>query len=129
MRITTDAAARALEVERQRRERVRREARERARAAPVIQERNEGRELGRDEPGVEESKGDAGNARSDGPQDWEQCVCEMSGLPYYYSPSRQRSSWTAPGTSRDEEMEFDDFLESRGRASSGFGAVNPLHGN
>ena len=75
------------------------------------------------------TRGEAGGDPSGGRQDWEQCVCELSGLPYYYSPSRQRSSWTAPGTSSDEEMEFNDLLESRGRASSEFGEVNPLHGS
>ena len=128
MRITTDASARALEVERQRRERVRREARERARAARLAVERDqEMGGTGGDELGVEESKGDEARTESNrGRQDWEECICELSGLPYYYSPSRQRSSWTAHGTSREEEIEFDDFMERR---SSAFGSVNPMHGD
>ena len=121
MRITTDASARALEVERQRRARARREERERARAARLIVDQEAG---GGDELGVEESKGEVGNASNRGRQDWEECICELSGLPYYYSPSRQRSSWTAHGTSREEAIEFDDFMERR---SSGFGSVNPMH--
>ena len=72
-------------------------------------------------------------------------VCGRETMPFERSGSTERSERAVPILNQvgvhgryfcaadaarpNEEMEFDDFLESRGRASSGFGAVNPLHGN
>ena len=53
-------------------------------------------------------------------------------MPYYYSPSRRRVSWTAPGTSPEEDAELEEYyavdgeLEVRERPPSVFEAENPM---
>ena len=78
-----------------------------------------------DEEGVPEAKGE------DAPEedDWEEHACEVSGFPYYHSPSRQRTSWTAQGrfAVTEEEAQFD---EADVYADSGnFEGTNPVHGD
>ena len=85
---------------------------------------------GEDVPGVEESKGEEqpGSGESKGEddtgEDWEERICEISGLPYFFSPSQQLSRWTASGTNPEEDFEFADSFAMR---SSSFSSVNPLH--
>ena len=72
-----------------------------------------------EQAGAEETKGEERRQ-----EDWEENICEMSGLPYYWSPSRRRASWTAPGTSPDEDAELDEVYAER---PSGFADVSPMH--
>ena len=112
--------------DRRRRERVWREQqRERARLATAAFRRDE--ELGgrgEQAAGATRTIGGVEDETKDEQEDWEEHVCEISGLPYYWSPSRHRSSWTAPGAFADEDLEYDDFLTSQ---PSIFGSANPLH--
>ena len=65
--------------------------------------------------------------------DWQEHACAVSGLPYYHSPSRQRSSWTAQGRfavwadTEEEEAQFDEADIYAG--SERFEGTNPVHGD
>ena len=92
-----------------------------------------------DENGVPEAKGDddeegAPEAKGeDEEDDWQEHACAVSGLPYYHSPSRQRSSWTAQGRfavwadTEEEEAQFDEADIYAG--SERFEGTNPVHGD
>ena len=72
-----------------------------------------------DELGVPEAKHE-----DEERNDWQTHVCDVSGLPYYYSPSRRRTTWSAPAGAADPEL---DDVFSRERATSRFESTNPVH--